>query len=114
MPPTDSASLDLAPRHLALLRELLAQHVPTAETWAYGSRVNGNSHEGSDLDLVLRAPGDPAADIAGLSALTEALQASSLPMLVDLHRWADLPEPFRHEIGQRYVVIQTGRPAQLR
>lgn len=111
MPPADSASLDLAPRHLALLRELLARHVPAAEAWAYGSRVNGSSHEGSDLDLVLRAPCDPTADIAGLPALAEALQASSLPMLVDLHRWADLPESFRQEIGQRYVVIQTGRPA---
>lgn len=34
---------------------LLGQHVPQAEVWAYGSRVNGGAHEGSDLDLVLRA-----------------------------------------------------------
>jgi predicted nucleotidyltransferase len=24
------------------------------EVWAYGSRVNGSAHEGSDLDLVIR------------------------------------------------------------
>lgn len=26
------------------------------EVWAYGSRVNGDAHEGSDLDLVIRTP----------------------------------------------------------
>ena len=26
------------------------------EVWAYGSRVDGSAHEGSDLDLVVRTP----------------------------------------------------------
>lgn len=26
------------------------------EVWAYGSRVSGEAHEGSDLDLVIRTP----------------------------------------------------------
>ncbi len=26
------------------------------EVWAYGSRVNGKAHQGSDLDLVIRTP----------------------------------------------------------
>ena len=38
-----------------MLVELLRRHVPEAEVWAYGSRVNGRSHDASDLDIVPRA-----------------------------------------------------------
>lgn len=109
MPPGDPAQLDLSPRHLALLREILARHVPEAEVWAYGSRVHGTAHEGSDLDLVLRSPDDPGKDVANWPALQEALQASRLPMLVDVHLWNRLPASFHPEIERCYVVLQGGR-----
>ena len=53
--------LDLNPRHREQIERLLREHVPGIEVWAYGSRVDGRSHEGSDLDLVLRGA-DLAAD----------------------------------------------------
>jgi len=101
MPP-----LDLAPRHLAQLRELLGRHVPDAAVWAFGSRVDGHAHEGSDLDLVLRNAQNPAMPVTGIADLREALQASTLPMLVEAHDWSQLPASFRTEIERRYVVIQ--------
>ena len=48
--------LRLQPRHREQIEALLRQHLPGVEVWAYGSRVNGRSHDGSDLDLVLRSP----------------------------------------------------------
>ena len=48
--------LDLRPEWLEIVRHLLAVHLPDAEVWAYGSRVQGTCHEGSDLDLVARNP----------------------------------------------------------
>ncbi|MFN5236631.1 MAG: nucleotidyltransferase domain-containing protein [Bacteroidota bacterium] len=42
------------------------------EVWAYGSRVNGDAHEGSDLDLVIRTPGFRTA-----SAISTSLQPLS-------------------------------------
>lgn len=107
MPSTD-ASLLLAPRHLQLLQELLQTHVPQAQVWAYGSRVSGGAHEGSDLDLVLRNPVDPAAGCPQTEALREALQDSLLPILVDLHDWAQLPADFRHNIQREHVELQAG------
>jgi predicted nucleotidyltransferase len=59
MPRLELSRLLLSDRHLHTLQALLAQHAPGAEVWAYGSRVTGGAHEGSDLDLVLRHPGDP-------------------------------------------------------
>ncbi len=49
--------LHLRPRHRERLEALLREHLPGVEVWAYGSRVNGQSHDGSDLDLVLRGRG---------------------------------------------------------
>ena len=49
--------LYLLPKHRRALEALLQKHLPDVEVWAYGSRVNGRSHDGSDLDLVLRGPG---------------------------------------------------------
>ncbi len=108
MPKHDPSCLLLAPAHLTLLRQLLRAHVPQAEVWAYGSRVNGDAHEGSDLDLVLRNPADLRAPCAGSTALKLALQDSLLPMLVDVHDWAHLPARFQQNIERRYVALQAG------
>lgn len=105
MPALDPAVLALDARHLRTLQTLLAQHTPQAHVWAYGSRVNGSSHEGSDLDLVLRHPTDLSQEVPGAQALKEALQASGLPMLVDVHQWAHLPQAFHASIEAGYVEI---------
>ena len=44
--------INLSPRHLRLVRELLRTHLPGVAVWAYGSRVRGNARPYSDLDLV--------------------------------------------------------------
>jgi len=99
-------TLDLKKEYLALLKELLQAHIPNAEVWAYGSRVTGESHDGSDLDLVLRNPVDLTAPQDELFELKEALIESNLPILVDVLDWARLPESFYPEIEACYVVIQ--------
>lgn len=110
MPPLEPARLDLAPHHLATLRSLLEQHVPEAEVWAFGSRVNGGAHDGSDLDLVLRNPHDLSASVTGWAALLEAVQASALPMLVEVHDWASMPSAFRGSILQSHWVLHVPQP----
>ena len=87
------------------MQELLAQHTPHSQAWAYGSRVARRAHEGSDLDLVLRDPANPLRRTAGLHALRDALSDSSLPILVDVHDWADLPAAFRLEIERYHLEL---------
>ena len=99
--------LDLKPEHLSLLLDVLKQHAPEAEVWAYGSRVNGGGHEGSDLDLVVRNPGGLDQPQKRLYVLRDALGESNLPMLVDVLDWARLPEDFRCEIERQHVVVCT-------
>ena len=95
------------------MKALLAHKVPQAEVWAYGSRVNGGAHEGSDLDLVLRNPTDLTQDVDGWIELQEALQESALPFLVEVQLWSRLPNAFHRNIEAGYVLVQAGEKSQL-
>ena len=96
--------LDLPRRFRDQLEALLREHLPDVEVWAYGSRVNGRSHEGSDLDLVLRSPTlEPLG--AGYFDLLEAIEQSNIPILIQAHDWARLPKSFHQEIEREHVVL---------
>ena len=96
--------LNLPRRFRDQLEALLREHLPDVEVWAYGSRVNGRSHEGSDLDLVLRSPTlEPLG--AGYFDLLEVIDNSNIPILVQAHDWARLPESFHQEIEREHVVL---------
>ncbi len=101
--------LHLLPRHRVQLEALLREHLSDVEVWAYGSRVNGRSHDGSDLDLVLRGPGLEEIDVLALDDFTQALHDSTIPFLVEARDWARLPERFHREIRGGYVVL-IGKP----
>ena len=102
--------LHLLPRHRAQIEALLREHLPDVEVWAYGSRISGDSHDGSDLDLVLRAPGLEKVPMDPLFDLWEALRESTIPFLVEARDWARLPESFHGEIERDYVVLVKGTP----
>ena len=97
--------LHLLPRHRAQIEALLREHLPDVEVWAYGSRVSGDSHDGSDLDLILRAPGLEKVPMDPLCDLWEVLRDSTIPFLVEARDWARLPESFHGEIERDYVVL---------
>ena len=98
-------SLHLSSRHREEIEALLHKHLPGVEVWAYGSRVNGRSHDGSDLDLVLRGPKLAEIDISRLADFVEALQDSTIPFLVEARDWARLPESFHREIEREHVAL---------
>ena len=106
MPQLDPNCLKLSEDQQSLLKQLISEYVPSSEVWAYGSRVTGHSHEGSDLDLVLRNPSALEVPVRGSSDLKEAISASSLPMLIDINQWAYLPESFKQNIEQAYVLLK--------
>ena len=105
-----SDGLHLSPRHRAKIEQLLREHLPDVEVWAYGSRVTGESHDGSDLDLVLRGPNCEEIDLGRLGDFTEAVELSTIPFIVEARDWACIPKSFHESILQRYVVIQVVLP----
>ena len=97
--------LHLSPKHRVLIEALLREHLPGVEVWAYGSRVNGRSHDGSDLDLVLRGPGLTEIPVGQVADFDEAVLDSTIPFLVQARDWARLPEQFHRELERGYVVL---------
>jgi predicted nucleotidyltransferase len=97
--------LDLCPKWLEIIRRILATHLPDAEVIAYGSRVTGKAHEGSDLDLVARNWHNPLLSAGNLGAVREAFSESNLPILIDILDWSRIPDSFREEIAHTGIVI---------
>ncbi len=95
----------IAPQHRRILKALLRDHLPGVEVWAYGSRVNGQSHDGSDLDLVLRGPDLEKIPLGRLGDFEEAVRESNIPFLIEARDWARVPERFRREIERDHVVL---------
>lgn len=81
--------LDLTPAQLALVRDLLARHLPGREVRAFGSRVTGRNRRYSDLDLLIL--GDAPVPALTLARLRADLEDSDLPFRVDLLEARDLP-----------------------
>jgi len=82
-------------------------HTPL-EIWAYGSRVNGDAHDTSDLDLVLRTQGLSRLNHSEFYDFKEALEESTIPILIQVFDWANIPESFRQNIQRRYAVLWRG------
>lgn len=90
------------------LLQLLADYLPNVSAWAYGSRVNGNAHDASDLDIVLRSADLTPIPVSALEDFLEALKESTIPILIEARDWARLPESFHEEILKKYVVLKNG------
>ena len=99
-------SLDLPDRYRRQVEALLEEYVPEAEVWAYGSRVKGSSRPASDLDLVVRSPNMEPLPAGRLGDLEDAFEESNIPVIVQVHDWARLPESFHEEIEKQYIVLQ--------
>ncbi len=100
------STLYLRDKDKARLLKLLTTYLPTVTAWAYGSRVNGDAHEASDLDLVLRSVDLNPIPFEALDDFLQALNDSNIPILIEARDWARLPASFHEEILKRYVVLE--------
>jgi len=72
---------------------------------AYGSRVSGEAHDMSDLDLVIISKDKKKLDIDELVTFKEKLQKSNIPIIVQVVDWYRIPEYFHDSILQNYEVL---------
>ena len=104
--------IDARPADLDTVRRILREHVPDLEVHAFGSRVNWNARETSDLDVALMT--DKPLTVAQMADLRAAFTAAALPFRVDVVDWASTSEAFREVIDAEYVVLDcngTSAPA---
>lgn len=88
-----------------ILSEIFSAVSAYLEVWAYGSRVDGTAHEGSDLDLVVRSQNLEPLPAELYKDLKEKIRESNIPILVELRDWARLPESFHRNIEQQHEVL---------
>lgn len=87
------------------LSEIFSKPEISFEVWAYGSRVNGTAHPGSDLDLVIKRKNGESIPFEILLDLTEKIKESNIPILVELRDWNSLPDNFHNQILKCYEIL---------
>ena len=75
------------------------------EVWAYGSRVSGTAHTGSDLDLVVISKDRHKLPTDIFMEMKEKITESNIPIVVELFDWARLPESFHRNIETQHEVL---------
>lgn len=96
-----NTSLVLEHKYYDTILQILNNHIQ-GEVWAYGSRIKGNYHSGSDLDLLIVE----SQDKSKLDLCRLAFQESNIPFIIDIHLKEDLPQYMIEEIEKFYVVIK--------
>lgn len=94
--------LNIKPEYLKMLKDIFNQYCPKAEIWVYGSRIKNQSHDGSDLDMVVKNFNDNNKNI---SELKQLLNDSNIPFLTDIEEFDNLPDYFQKEILKEYEVL---------
>ena len=77
------------------------------EIWAFGSRVNGNCHHASDLDLVIRTPDLSPVPWPAIKLFKNNVSDSNIPIMIDILGWQHLPKGFIPDIEKSHHIIYT-------
>jgi len=75
------------------------------EIWAYGSRVNGDAHDTSDLDMVLVSKDGDKIAIDEFLSFKDRLKKSNIPILTQVLDYSRIPESFHENILLKYEVL---------
>jgi predicted nucleotidyltransferase len=100
--------IDLPEKDRDLLLQILGQHVPDREVWAFGSRVTGKAQRFSDLDVAIL--GEKPLDLDRFCDLTDAFSESDLPIRVDVVDWAAASPTFQDLIRARHEILRRPGP----
>ncbi len=73
--------------------------------WAYGSRVNGDAHDMSDLDLVVVSKDNQKIDTEELVRFKNSLNDSNIPILIQVVDWDKIPKKFHQNILANYKKL---------
>jgi uncharacterized protein len=103
--------LDLPEYWVSQLAAIFSAWVPSFEVWAYGSRVTGQGHQASDLDLVLIHPETPDTKrCEHWFDIRQALDESNIPIRVDVMDCAAVPSDFHAQITKQKVRLFPASP----
>lgn len=98
--------LDLKAKDKQVICELAKQSFTSEiDILAYGSRVNGDNHDASDLDLVIKTKNHEKLDIEEFVSFKEKLQHSNIPIFVQVMDWSRIPKTFHNNINLKNELV---------
>lgn len=101
------SQLTLPPEALSKLVEILARFVSTDhEVFIFGSRATGTATQWSDIDVGIEGP---RLDPESYFALEEALEASSLPYIVEVVQFCTVSPEFQAVAKQAIIPLVLSR-----
>lgn len=96
--------IDMDEAWLEEIKRILSRIIPEYEVWAFGSRIKGNNHKYSDLDLALIS--ETRIDWRLIESLKDEFSESDLPIRVDVVDYKSVPEVLKKMIEVDHVVIK--------
>lgn len=92
--------------HKEKLIKIFANYLTTeCEVIAYGSRIVGDAHEASDLDLIIKSKNGSPIPKSEFKLISDKIRESSIPIIIDLRDWALVPDYFYKYIEKKNVVF---------
>lgn len=99
--------IDVPLEQMQILNELIAQQLPDAEIWVFGSRMEGKAKPYSDLDLVIVL--DKKMPFERYLSVRNAFDESELSFRVDVMDYHRLNPTFQKRIQDSHVVLSTAK-----
>lgn len=75
------------------------------EVMAYGSRVRGDAHDASDLDIIIKSMDGFPIQKSKMKTLALKFQESNIPIIIDLRDWALVPKYFHKYILESFEIF---------
>lgn len=85
--------LDLDPKYINFIKETILAEIPNVEIYIFGSRVQGNALEYSDVDIALK--NEEKISIESILKLRIKFENSTFPYKVDIVDLKNLKDEFR-------------------
>lgn len=85
--------LDLDPKYIDFIKETIWAEIPNVEIYIFGSRVQGNALEYSDVDIALK--NEEKISIESILKLRIKFENSTFPYKVDIVDLKNLKDEFR-------------------
>ncbi len=91
-------------KELRLVKNILKSYASNFEVLIFGSRVNGNTHKHSDLDIALRGP--DKIDLLLLAEIKDEFQDSDLSFRVDIIDFNRISSEFQTIILSNSSILE--------
>ena len=95
--------INIKPRHLQIVHKILQRHLIDQKVWVFGSRIQHNAKQTSDLDLCIE--GRTELPLKLLADLRDDFSESNLPYKIDISDWHNLSDNFRKIIEQNKILL---------